>query len=560
MPAKADDPDLILYGKAVVPGLACGRPYLLTNEISEAKKLEIEHSSKTTSELNGHNGINSELEIEKLKSACTRLMERIQQQITRAKLRGRKEQADILNFHNTVLEDESLISEAEALILETGSTAAEAISRTYSKQIKRFEQIEDEKTRSKALDLYDILNSIRLLIYAGEDALVTSIPENSIIVADKLSPSQLIALPAENIAGIVCEQGDLVSHTAVLAAGLHIPAVFNCNGILDLCAAAQGPEEILVDGSRGQIKLNPAICRPEMSFASDIIGKEPAKTADGVRLELLANIVNIEEYNKAYEVNCDGTGLLRTETLFAGSSIEPDEELQYMRYRQAVLLASRIPGPVIFRTFDLTSPLGQANGRLAIVSERYCEPGDRGLARSLRNSDELRTQLRAIIRACADRECSILFPLVMSAADYSRAASLVQESLRQLEAEGHRLPSTLRIGAMIETPEAVAEADRLFELADFVSIGSNDLASYTEGGLFASENVEMIRRLTSSPEALSGQKGVIICGELAASPDFLPTWLKLGLRSFSINVMRMQEFKKTAAKLNSDGSITNRKD
>lgn len=546
MPAKANKSILIIYGLAVVPGLACGRPFLLSEETSIGliKTNTITKDSNTA----GH-------EIDKYTSARTMLSERLKQLEARAKSKGRIDEADILSFHNTILEDEALMAEIFFLITEEELTAAEAVSQTYMKQIRRFELIEDERIRSKALDLYDILNNILLLIHADDEALITSIPENSIVIADTLSPSQLIALPSENIAGIVCEYGEAVSHTAVLAAGLQIPVVFKCHGILDYFRSTSIPEAIMIDGKKGQVIVNPERCKTELSFASINISKKSAITADGIRLELLANIVNIEEYGKSTEIYYDGTGLLRTETLFAGSMIKPDEELQYMRYRQAVALASHNPGPIIFRTFDLAVPLGNDKSRLAIVSERLCNPNERGLARSLRQESELRTQLRAIIRACAGRKCSILFPMVMSASDFSRAEEIAQDVQSQLAIEDVKLPSELQLGAMIETPEAVNDADQLFELADFISIGSNDLASYTTGGLFTSENTEMIRRLTSRTEVINGQKKVILCGELAASPEILPLWLNLGLRSFSINFMRMEDFKKSAAVINSDGSI-----
>ena len=552
MSTQTDNSSLILNGIAVAPGLACGKPFLLPKVSPKAQ----EKFSPNGAVMPLDTSISVDLEVNKLVSAFTMLSDRLHQLFARAQSQGRNDEADIINFHITVLEDEALFSEAKSLISEVDITAAEAISRVFSKQIRRFEQIEDDMIRSKALDLYDILNSVLLFIHAEEEALITIIPENSIIIADDLSPSQLIALPSDNIAGIVCEHGDAVSHTAVLAAGLQIPAVFCCDGILSYCASLSEQEEIIVDGNRGKIMKNQEACGSKVSFASVNVSKGPAQTADGIRLELLANIVNLEEYERSADIYFDGTGLLRTETLFAGSSIEPDEELQFMRYRQAVMLAGHNPGPHIIRTFDLAVPLGSQGARLDIVSERHCSPYERGLGRSLRQSEELRTQLRAIIRACAGRECSILFPLVMSADDYVRAVNLAEAAHSQLLQEGFSLPSRLKIGAMIETPEAVNEADKLFELADFVSIGSNDLAAYTQGGLFANENVEMIKRLTSRPEVTSGQKRIILCGELAASPELLPVWLKLGIRSFSINILRMEEFKKTAAALNSDGSKT----
>ncbi|NLW10686.1 MAG: phosphoenolpyruvate--protein phosphotransferase [Clostridiaceae bacterium] len=559
MLVNSDVSNLILHGLAAAPGRAYGKPYLLLNSQAQIVKPNAVHALSVDIEGDPNDsqanrssqkvGSSSDIESQKLSIAYSKLAERLQQLVKKAEKLGRTEEADILLFHTTVLADESLQMESESLIIEYGLSAADAVSQVYIDQIKRFEQIKDDRISSKALDLYDILNSILMLLHADEEALITSLPENSIIIADDISPSQLIALPSENIAGIVCEHGDTESHTAVLAAGLQIPAVFGCSGIIEVCDTPESPNNILVDGTSGQVMIEPDKCQIETTFANDVLNLQPAITADGVRLELLANIVSIEEYNRSNDIYYDGTGLLRTETLFAGSSIAPDEELQYIRYRQAVSLASHQEGPIIIRSFDLAESDSVRKGRLSIVSERNFSPGERGLARSLRQPDELRTQLRAIIRACAGRECSVLFPLVMSCADFVRAAKLAQEAYHELGREEKKLPYSLKIGAMIETPEAVAEADKLFDLADFISIGSNDLASYSDGGLFNDENMNMIKHLTSRPEALSGQKRVILCGELAASPSALPIWLRLGLRSFSINIQRMREFKKTVAVL-----------
>lgn len=545
---------LILQGIAATSGRACGRPFLLPvntekfDKTSSVLDIYDDDSKIETSTLTDTDNIQADDQWQKITLVFNELSKRYRQLQKKSENLGKFEEADILFFHDTVLADKDMQTEIYDLIHKRGLMAETAVSQIYLKQIQRFEQIDDRKLRARALDLYDILNNILILLKAKEDALVTDIPDNSIVIADDISPSQLVTLPVENIAGLICENGDPASHTAVMAAGLQIPAVFCCRGIIKLCSSNSTPGQILIDGTSGQVVIEPDDCQPKISSTVNVIDSQPAMTADGIKLELLANIISIQEYSRSKGILYDGTGLLRTETLFAGSSIAPDEELQYLRYSQAVKLAAQQAELIIIRTFDLAA--GDKDGQLSIVGERKCSPRERGLSRSLLNPNELRTQLRAILRAYAGRECSILFPLVMSVDDFTKGVKLSHSIFHELKKERAELASSLKIGAMIETPEAVAAADKLFDLADFISIGSNDLASYTQGGLFTEDNMNMIRKLTSRSEIEKDHKQVIICGELAASPLLLPDWLNLGLRCFSININRMCEFKKAAAAIN----------
>ncbi|MDN5315424.1 MAG: phosphoenolpyruvate-protein phosphotransferase system enzyme [Clostridiales bacterium] len=542
-------------------GQACGTAVALPAIIEiNSPLLQYEEAVKLEPVSNN----NPTREIERIEAAYINFEKQISQikkTILSRKTTYTSQQADMLDFQLIVVEDLSIRQQIEQEITENQLTAEAAVTEVYKKQIRRFELLEDENIQARALDLYDILNRLLILLKTQETDYFTNIPDDSIIVVKTITPSQLIALPGERINGLVIERGNPKSHVAILAAAMKIPSVFGCAGIFEYVTS--NPCILTIDGDRGIVsrdkdELQETQAKTPSPSKEDQTQAASLQFADDnpiARFELLANISTVEEIDQLLELSsCQGIGLVRTESLFWGSSLVADEEIQTLRYKQIFARAKH--DLIIVRTFDtagtsIVSANSQTAGISSLVSsdpERNIAPNMRGLAYSLKHEHLFRAQLRAIIRASAGRSCTIMFPLVLSPSAFSRARKIATQELNLLKQQEYNLPNKLEIGAMIETPQSEKQALKIYDLADFISIGSNDLAAYSAGNLFSEENRRMIRALTarSSSAALNCQdtgKRVIVCGESACDPQDLPIWLSLGIKHFSMAPHKIPQFR-----------------
>ncbi|MDD3197537.1 MAG: phosphoenolpyruvate-utilizing N-terminal domain-containing protein [Eubacteriales bacterium] len=542
-------------------GQACGTAVALPAIIEiNSPLLQYEEAVKLEPVSNN----NPTREIERIEAAYINFEKQISQikkTILSRKTTYTSQQADMLDFQLIVVEDLSIRQQIEQEITENQLTAEAAVTEVYKKQIRRFELLEDENIQARALDLYDILNRLLILLKTQETDYFTNIPDDSIIVVKTITPSQLIALPGERINGLVIERGNPKSHVAILAAAMKIPSVFGCAGIFEYVTS--NPCILTIDGDRGIVsrdkdELQETQAKTPSPSKEDQTQAASLQFADDnpiARFELLANISTVEEIDQLLELSsCQGIGLVRTESLFWGSSLVADEEIQTLRYKQIFARAKH--DLIIVRTFDIArTSIVSANSQTAGISslvssdpERNIAPNMRGLAYSLKHEHLFRAQLRAIIRASAGRSCTIMFPLVLSPSAFSRARKIATQELNLLKQQEYNLPNKLEIGAMIETTQSEKQALKIYDLADFISIGSNDLTAYSAGNLFSEENRRMIRALTarSSSAALNCQdtgKRVIVCGESACDPQDLPIWLSLGIKHFSMAPHKIPQFR-----------------
>lgn len=500
-------------------------------------------------------------EIERIEAAYINFEKQISQikkTILNRKTTYTSQQTDILDFQLIVVEDLSIRQQIEQEITENQLTAEAAVTEVYKKQIRRFELLDDD-IKARALDLYDILNRLLILLKTQETDYFTYIPDDSIIVVKTITPSQLIALPGERINGLVIERGNPKSHVAILAAAMKIPSVFGCTGIYEY--VTNNPCILRINGDRGIVSRGKDELRETQAMTLSPLQEDQTQAsslqfADDnpvTRFELLANISTVEEIDQLLELSsCQGIGLVRTESLFWGSSLVADEEIQTLRYKQIFARAKH--DLIIVRTFDTAgTSIASANSQTAEMNsfasgdpERSIAPNMRGLAYSLKHEHLFRAQIRAIIRASAGRSCTIMFPLVLSPSAFSRARKIALQELNLLKQQEYNLPNKLEIGAMIETPQSEKQALKIYDLADFISIGSNDLAAYSAGNLFSEENRRMIRALTARSSSTSNNsdtgKRIIVCGESACDPQDLPIWLSLGIKHFSMAPHRIPQF------------------
>jgi len=376
-----------------------------------------------------------------------------------------------------------------------------------------------------------------------------------VLIADELTPSLAAQVDWTKIRGFATDAGSRTYHTAILARSLEVPAVV---GLHDASRMVHAGQLVVIDASNNEIVLDPdetTIARvarrgddAEVGTVADSERREPAQTADGVRIRLEANIEFPDDLAAARYAGAEGVGLYRSEFLLAGSQGIPSEDEQYEVYRR--MLEGMAPGWVTVRTFDVdedqlasraaTTKIGAA---WAADEERGSRQGLRGLRLSLTRSGLLRTQIRALLRASRHGPLRIMFPFVSSVEQLREARRVVSEVTAGLQ-EGGEIVPPVPIGVMIEIPAAAYTADLLAREVDFFTIGTNDLIQYCLAVDRADERVSQlyhplhpaILRVIVAVRRAARRRGIAVslCGEMAADPALLTLLVGLGLTDFSM--------------------------
>ncbi|MDP2339776.1 MAG: phosphoenolpyruvate--protein phosphotransferase [Deltaproteobacteria bacterium] len=532
-----------LRGLGVAPGVATGRVHLIDRRKKKHAKRRIVVAEVAT-------------EVHRLEGAWKDASEL---------LNGLKDKAGehsaILEAHLLMLEDPLFVDGARKHIVDDLQCAEWAIRSTVHEIRARFDALDNAYFRERRSDV-DFVGD-RLLdalggdpaagVFAGEH-----IAEDAIIVAHELSPGDAIALSRLKVRGFVTEVGGATSHTAILARALEIPAVIACKGVLDRAASG---DEILVDGLRGEVVLSPTEAQrarfeviKELHFArqSDLKADEglEGETPDGRRVALLANVEVPDEVPGAVARGAGGVGLYRSEFLFLNRTEVPNVE-EHEAACEAILAA--LGGrTATLRTFDLGSDKLSA----AIRAPREQNPalGLRGVRLGLARQPALRAQLRGMVKALSRRRHGqILLPMIGSVEEVLAVRAILREEMDSLSDEGVDVWREIPVGVMIELPAAVWIADALAEVADFFSVGTNDLIQYMLAIDRGNEHVAHLYQ-PLHPAVLRALKHVVdaghhagrqvsLCGEMASDPAFAPVVLGLGFDSLSMPVASLRAVK-----------------
>ncbi|RKD98012.1 phosphoenolpyruvate--protein phosphotransferase [Halopiger aswanensis] len=480
--------------------------------------------------------------------ARERAREELERERERAAERVGEEEAAVFDVHERLLDDPQLVDNIEAAIAD-GCSAERAVQRSFADPIERFANMEG-RTGERADDLRDVRDRLLRLLTGRERLDLTGVPEGTVLLAERLTPSDAARLDPERVAGFATVDGGRTSHAAIFARSLGIPAVVGAGDALE---AIDDERTVLVDGDDGAVIVDPDDGRRDR--ATD--GRNPevreatVSTADGKPIGVAANVCTPAGLEDAVRQGADGIGLFRTEFLFLDRERPPSEDEQYEVYREA--LEAFPDGRVVVRTLDVggDKSLPYADAR------ESANPflGARGIRRSLGpDADLFETQLRALLRAAAAESgtLSAMFPMVATVSELEAALTAVESVATDLETAGiaHELPE---LGVMIETPSAALSAADLAERVDFLSIGTNDLTQYVMAAAREHDRVAdlhdpcepaVLRAIERTVEA-GHDAGVRVgmCGEMAGDPDLTALLVGLGLDELSMSAVTIPEVK-----------------
>ena len=492
-----------------------------------------------------------ELEAEKtrFRVAHTAAVEETQALLESTKASNGAGQAEILDAQLTLLQDEySVVEPILEKIGDERCNAAHAADSVLSEIAAMFAQADDEYLSQRAADVQDIRERLLLHILEQERVHFDALPEDTILVAAELTPSDTIRLDLRHIAGIATETGGYYSHTGIITRNLGIPAVSGLE--FDLDAIEDGTCAI-VDGETGRFTLSPSeaerqvFLREREELARVVSNLEQYRTrksctADGVEGCICANIGTPADAMDAMQKGAEGIGLMRSEFLYMDHEGLPDEETQFAAYRE--VLETMAGRPVIVRTLDIGGDKDLP--ALALPKEDNPFLGFRAIRLCLQRKDLFRVQLRALLRASVYGNLHIMFPMISSLEELREAKAMLAQAREELLAEGVCV-APVKVGIMIEIPSAALLADCLAKEVDFFSIGTNDLIQYTLAAERGNASVEYlytpyqpaVLRLIAMAAKAAEDNGIFcgMCGEAAADPALLPVFWGMGIHELSMS-------------------------
>lgn len=526
-PALAGDGANLFAGVSASPGVAIGEVVHLAHE-------EIAVEERATDPVRERRVLDEAL------SAAHAQLEVLRERLA---AEAGAERAAIFGAHQELLEDPEVIDRAAADIRD-GATAAYAWRRAYLSQAERLFSLGNPLLAGRAADLRDVGRRVLQLI-VGKERAPHEVPAGAIVIAEELAPSDAASLDRTRVAGLCTVTGSATSHAAIIARGLGIPAVCGIDPrVLRIPAGTRA----VLDGDAGTLHVNPTVeeereilHRQRLATrqrAADLeVASEAAVTRDGHRIEVGANVGDLDEASRVVPQGGEGIGLLRTEFLFMDRREPPDEDEQARSYEDIV----RAVGPdrlVVIRTLDVggDKPLAY----LPIAPEANPFLGERGIRASLTHPSLFRAQIRAILRASAAGRVAIMFPMVATLEEWRTARAIVNEERAAIGAE------EVPLGIMVETASAALLAGQFARDAAFLSIGTNDLTQYTlamdrtnarlapQLDALHPAVLHLIERTVAGARAHGRWVGV--CGALAGDLAAVPVLLGLGVDELSCDL------------------------
>lgn len=477
-----------------------------------------------------------------------------------AKLEGASEaQANIAKAHTELLSDPYFTDTIESKITNELKNSEMALDETIKEMVEIMSQIDDDYLRERASDYQDIGFQVMYKLKGITPKTLSNLDKGSIVISKELTPSDTSNMDKEAVVGFATDLGGKTSHTSIIAQTLDIPALV---GMGDISKNVKGGEKAILDGNEGVLIVNPSdeeISKYELLIKEQKEKKERLKeikdkeaiSTDGKKIEVSANIGNIEDLKLAIENGCDGVGLFRTEFLYMQNSDFPSEESQFEVYKEATQMLG--DKPLIIRTLDIGGDKGLDYFEFPKEDNPFL--GYRAIRLCLDKKEMFKDQLRALVRASAFGNLKIMIPFVVNIDELKEARNLIEEIKEELDEKGIAYNKDLDVGIMVETSSSIIMADKFIKYADFFSIGTNDLTQYT---LAVDRGNEHIADYYSNfnPAVLRAIKHVIdvshkagkwtgMCGAFASDTQATKLLLGLGLDEFSGSSAKIAEIKDT---------------
>nr|WP_330416594.1 phosphoenolpyruvate--protein phosphotransferase [Dorea formicigenerans] len=523
---------ITLEGKSVFGGVAIGKiQFYKRNEIT-IKRTRVE---------------DVEAEVERFQNAKAKTLELLKGLYEKALEDVGEANAMIFEAHQLMLEDPDYVESIENIIRTQDVNAEYAIGATADNFAAIFEAMDDAYMQGRAADVRDV--SERLLqALSSQNETVMVMDEPVIIAADDLVPSETVQLDKEKVLSFVTMYGSANSHTAILARTMNIPAVI---GLGEALKEEYDGKVAIVDGVDGKVYIDPdeetmasmqkkqKKDQEQKELLNQLKGKENV-TKSGQKVNVYANIGNLADVGAVLKNDAGGIGLFRSEFLYLESDTYPTEEQQFAVYKK---VAETMAGKkVIIRTLDIGAD--KQVDYFKLDKEDNPALGYRAIRICLTRPEIFKTQLRALYRASAYGQISIMFPMIISVAEVKKIKEIVEEVKAELRTEGAAFREDVELGIMIETPAAVMVSRELAKEVDFFSVGTNDLTQYTLAIDRQNQKLEdfydshhpavlaMIRMAAESAHAEG--KWIGICGELGADVTLTETFLKMDIDELSV--------------------------
>ncbi len=450
------------------------------------------------------------------------------------------EKAAIFEAHSQIINDPELFNQIKELITNENLNGLKAIEIVFNNTKAIFESMDDPYFKERASDIEDVKSRVLYSFLGKELPNLLGITKEVIIIADDLTPSETALLDKQYIKGFATNIGGRTSHAAIMARTLEIPAVL---GLKDITEQAIGETRIAIDGDKGNVDLNPnqaewerkAELRKELVQKFEEFKNKDAVTLDGHKVLIECNIGNSKDIELVSKYGADGVGLFRSEFLYMSSPDWPTEEEQFEHYKK--VLEYKKDDLVVIRTLDI----GGDKTLPYYLFEHEENPflGYRAIRLCLDKKEIFKTQLRALARASVYGRLAIMFPMIAVYEEFVAAKQIALECIEEVKKEGHQVADNIQIGMMMEIPAAGVLAHRFAEVADFFSVGSNDLIQYSFAADRMNQKISYLYQ-PLNPSLLyllnhiirSSNKNKIwagVCGEIGGDPDVIPLLLGLGL-------------------------------
>lgn len=534
---------ITLLGTAASRGSALGRAVVLVPRLNEVRRRTV---------------VNPEAELTRLALARSEYAAELEALYDKTLSQFDRESANIFMMYSMILNDEEAIANIEKMVREQCVNADYAVYCEMKRVLRIFTKMQDEYMRERGTDVENICHELILRMAGIHSAIRTAKRVNGpqlILVAERFTPADIVGLDRSHVCGLIVLHGNVHSHAAILCRSMGLPAVVG----VDAEQIFEGMH-IALNGDTGTVLLEPdasAVLRFEAQISAreqeraryEKAARQNAVTMDGQAVQVLANIVGAEELDVETWDMLDGVGLLRTEYLYLAAKALPSEERQFEVYKKVAELAGS--RDVVVSSFDIGGEKRVEYMHLPKEDNPFL--GYRAIRICLDRRDLFATQLRAVLRASAFGRVKLMLPMITSVEELRETRKMLAEAMTELRGRGLAFDENLPLGAMIETPAAVAVSDRLAEEADFFVIGTNDITQFMlavdatnplVGGMFNCCHPAVLRCFAIAVKNAHKKRiPVIICGENARSETMLPFWLALGVEALSVAPSRVAEVK-----------------